>query len=104
MRVNGGRRIIYYRGEDVVTRVRELTGGRGVDLVLDHVCGPDFFTYLRALDKWGTVVSYNAFDGLPTQNMMGRCASILTCVPPSAVFHFISTTMTGKAVARSCGR
>ena len=39
--------IIYYRDEDVVARTRELTGGRGVDLVLDHVCGPDFFTYLR---------------------------------------------------------
>src|SRR3954466_3561444 len=73
--------IIYYRGEDVVTRARELTGGRGVDLVLDHVGGPDFFTYLSALDKWGTVVSYNAFDGLPTQNMMEEMRKHLDVCP-----------------------
>jgi NADPH2:quinone reductase len=80
--------IIYYRGEDVVTRVRELTGGRGVDLVLDHVGGPDFFTYLRALDKWGTVVSYNAFDGLPTQNMMEEMRKHLDVCPAIRCFSF----------------
>jgi len=80
--------IIYYRGEDVVARVRELTGGRGVDLVLDHVGGPDFFTYLRALDKWGTVVSYNAFDGLPTQNMMEEMRKHLDVCPAIRCFSF----------------
>jgi len=80
--------IIYYRGEDVVARVRELTGGRGVDLVLDHVGGPDFFTYLRALDKWGTVVSYNAFDGLPTQNMMEEMRKYLDVCPAIRCFSF----------------
>jgi NADPH:quinone reductase len=80
--------IIYYRGEDVVARVRELTSGRGVDLVLDHVGGPDFFTYLRALDKWGTVVSYNAFDGLPTQNMMEEMRKHLDVCPAIRCFSF----------------
>ena len=80
--------IIYYRGEDVVARARELTGGRGVDLVLDHVGGPDFFTYLRALDKWGTVVSYNAFDGLPTQNMMEEMRKHLDVCPAIRCFSF----------------
>lgn len=79
---------IYYRGEDVIARVRELTGGRGVDLVLDHVGGPDFFTYLRALDKWGTVVSYNAFDGLPTQNMMEEMRKHLDVCPAIRCFSF----------------
>jgi NADPH2:quinone reductase len=80
--------IIYYRTEDVVARVRELTNGRGVDLVLDHVGGPDFFTYLRALDKWGTVVSYNAFDGLPTQNMMEEMRKHLDVCPAIRCFSF----------------
>jgi NADPH:quinone reductase len=80
--------IIYYRGEDVVARVRELTGGRGVDLVLDHVGGPDFFTYLSALGKWGTVVSYNAFDGLPTQNMMEEMRKHLDVCPAIRCFSF----------------
>ena len=80
--------IIYYRGEDVVARTRDLTGGRGVDLVLDHVGGPDFFSHLRALDKWGTVVSYNAFDGLPTQNMMGEMRKHLDVCPAIRCFSF----------------
>ncbi|MBR1281730.1 zinc-dependent alcohol dehydrogenase family protein [Bradyrhizobium sp. AUGA SZCCT0177] len=80
--------IIYYRGEDVVARVRELTNGRGVDLVLDHVGGPDFFSHLRALAKWGTVVSYNAFDGLPTQNMMEEMRKHLDVCPAIRCFSF----------------
>ena len=87
-RAMGADGIIYYRSEDVVARVRELTGGRGVDLVLDHVGGPDFFTYLRALDKWGTVVSYNAFDGLPTQNMMEEMRKHLDVCPAIRCFSF----------------
>src|SRR5436190_824795 len=62
--------------------------GRCVDLVLDHVGGPDFFTYLRALDKWGTVVSYNAFDGLPTQNMMEEMRKHLDVCPAIRCFSF----------------
>jgi NADPH2:quinone reductase len=87
-RAMGAEGIIYYRTEDVVARVRELTNGRGVDLVLDHVGGPDFFTYLRALDKWGTVVSYNAFDGLPTQNMMEEMRKHLDVCPAIRCFSF----------------
>jgi NADPH2:quinone reductase len=87
-RAMGADGIIYYRTEDVVARVRELTGGLGVDLVLDHVGGPDFFTHLRALDKWGTVVSYNAFDGLPTQNMMEEMRNHLDVCPAIRCFSF----------------
>ena len=80
--------IIYYRSEDVMARTRELTGGRGVDLVLDHVGGPGFFTHLQALGKWGTVVSYNAFDGLPTQNMMEEMRKHLEICPAIRCFSF----------------
>src|SRR5207245_1753382 len=65
-RTMGADEVIFYRDEDVVVRTRALTAGRGVSLVLDHVCGPEFYSYLGALDKWGTIVSYNAFAGLPT--------------------------------------
>lgn len=80
--------IIHYRSEDVVARTRELMEGRGVDLVLDHVGGPDFFRHLGALDKWGTVVSYNAFDGLPTQNMMEEMRKHLDVCPAIRCFSF----------------
>lgn len=87
-RAMGADGIIHYRTEDVVARVRELTGGRGVDLVLDHVGGPDFFSHLQVLGKWGTVVSYNAFDGLPTQNMMEEMRKHLDICPAIRCFSF----------------
>jgi len=80
--------VIFYRDEDVAARTRELTGGRGVDLVLDHVGGPGFFSHLQALAKWGTVVSYNAFDGLPTQNLMEEMRKHLDVCPAIRCFSF----------------
>ncbi len=38
----GAGEVINYNEEDVTERVKELTGGRGVDVVLDHV-GAEFF-------------------------------------------------------------
>lgn len=62
--------VIDYRTEDVVARVLELTGGRGVDLAVDHVGGPGFAGLIRMLADWGTVVSYNASGGLPQDNLL----------------------------------
>ena len=84
----GADEIIFYRDEDVVVRTRALTGGRGVSLVLDHVCGPEFYSYLGALDKWGTLVSYNAFAGLPTENAMGEMRKYLDICPAIRCFSF----------------
>jgi NADPH:quinone reductase len=84
----GADEIIFYRDEDVVVRTRALTGGRGVSLVLDHVCGPEFYSYLGALDKWGTIVSYNAFAGLPTENLMGEMRKYLDICPAIRCFSF----------------
>ena len=85
---DGADEIIFYRDEDVVARTRALTGGRGVSLVLDHVCGPEFYSYLGALDKWGTIVSYNAFAGLPTENLMGEMRKYLDICPAIRCFSF----------------
>jgi NADPH2:quinone reductase len=41
--------VIDYREEKVSERVKELTGGRGVDLVFDPVGGADFRDHLRSL-------------------------------------------------------
>ena len=84
----GADEIIFYREEDVVARTRALTDGRGVSLVLDHVCGPEFYSYLGALDKWGTIVSYNAFAGLPTENLMGEMRKYLDICPAIRCFSF----------------
>jgi NADPH2:quinone reductase len=87
-RSNGADHIIFYRSEDVVARVRDLRGGRGVGMVLDHVCGPEFVSYLGVLGKWGTLVSYNAFAGLPEQNLMGEMRNYLDVCPAVRCFSF----------------
>lgn len=69
--------------EDVVSAVMKRSAGRGVDLAMDHVGGVEFAALIGMLAPWGTVVSYNASKGLPTENLLGalrhhgaRCPSI----------------------------
>jgi NADPH:quinone reductase len=87
-RRNGADHVIFYRDEDVVARTRELTHGNGVSLIFDHICGDEFVGYLRALGKWGTLVSYNAFAGLPTENLMSAMRDHLDVCPAVRCFSF----------------
>jgi NADPH2:quinone reductase len=87
-RRNGADHVIFYRSEDVVARTRELTKGEGVGLVLDHVCGPEFTGYLGALGTWGTLLSYNAFAGLPEENLMAAMRNHLDICPAVRCFSF----------------
>jgi NADPH2:quinone reductase len=87
-RAMGADDVIFYRDEDVIARTLELTGGRGVDLVLDHICGPQFVSYLKVLAKWGTLVSFNAFDGLPEENLIAEMRNYLDKCPAVRCFSF----------------
>lgn len=51
--------------DDMVSRVRAATGGRGVDLILDSVGGPHFARNFDMLAPFGLVVLYGALDGWP---------------------------------------
>jgi NADPH:quinone reductase len=51
------------QGENVSARVREITGGRGVDLILDCVGGPDFAGHIERLAPFGLLVSYSRLAG-----------------------------------------
>ncbi|MDF0519312.1 zinc-dependent alcohol dehydrogenase family protein [Bradyrhizobium yuanmingense] len=87
-RRHGADHVIFYRSEDVVARTRELTKGAGVGLVLDHVCGSEFASYLGVLGKWGTLLSYNAFAGLPEENLMAAMRNHLDICPAVRCFSF----------------
>jgi NADPH2:quinone reductase len=65
----GADHTINYRTESVSERVRALTGGRGVDLILDHICGPAFTDHLTVLARFGTLVSFSVFGGLPEKDV-----------------------------------
>jgi NADPH2:quinone reductase len=61
----GAAHAINYSEETVTARLVELTDGAGVDLFLDSMIGPDFADKLDALATHGTIVSFNALNGLP---------------------------------------
>jgi len=55
---------IDYRAEDFLARVRELTGGKGVDVVLDSLGGPISLRSFRALRPGGRLVVFGRYATL----------------------------------------
>jgi NADPH2:quinone reductase len=55
---------IDYRNEDFLARVRELTGGEGVDVVSDSLGGPISLRSFRALRPGGRLVVFGRYDTL----------------------------------------
>jgi len=63
----GAARAINYRDEDFVAVVRELTGGRGVDVVLDMVGGDYFARNVDALAVEGRLVEIATLQGVKAE-------------------------------------
>jgi NADPH2:quinone reductase len=55
--------------EDRIARVMEITGGRGVDLMLDHMVGPNFKDNFKVMAPLGFIVTFNALGGSPSTNL-----------------------------------
>jgi NADPH2:quinone reductase len=67
---NGAAHAINYRREDWVARVREITGGRGVDVVMDGVGRDTFDGSLDSLRPLGMMISFgNASGPVPPFNI-----------------------------------
>ena len=64
-RQNGCAHVINYRTEDFVARVKEITGGDGVDVVYDAVGKDTFPGSLDCLKKLGMWVSFGQSSGVP---------------------------------------
>lgn len=60
----GAEALISYEDPEWVERVRQLTDGQGVDVVLEQVGGALFHAALRCLKKRGRLVSYGASGDL----------------------------------------
>jgi NADPH2:quinone reductase len=87
-REHGATYAINYRTEDVVTRVREVTGGRGVKVVYDGV-GKD--TWERSLDclaPFGLMVSFgNASGAVPPVSLLTLAPKGLYVTRPTLVTY-----------------
>jgi len=62
-REQGALEVVNYRTEDLASRVRELTGGRGVDVVMESVGGDVMTGSINALAKDGKVVTVGGHAG-----------------------------------------
>jgi len=59
----GADHVIERRQEDVAARVAEITGGRGVDAIIDPVAGPTIPSNLALLAPCGVLVVYGGLGG-----------------------------------------
>ena len=67
----GADHVINYNEEDITQRVREITGGEGVDLLVDHV-GADVWAHgFRSLRPGGRYCICGATSGLRTELHLG---------------------------------
>jgi NADPH2:quinone reductase len=83
----GADHTINYKSEPVVQRVLALTDGRGVDVVFDHIIGPDFADLLGALADYGTLVFYNIHTPMPDDDVYGRMRELSTRSPALRCFN-----------------
>lgn len=71
----GADHVIVHRSEDVAARVRELTGGRGVDVSFDGVGQASWDASLASLRPRGLLVSYGNAGGPVTGVALGVLAA-----------------------------
>lgn len=62
----GAHQVIVSEEDDYVTRIREITGGRGVRLTFDPVAGPGVETLAKAAARGGIIFEYGFLSGQPT--------------------------------------
>ncbi|HQZ12037.1 MAG TPA: quinone oxidoreductase [Devosia sp.] len=88
-RANGCDAVINYKTEDFPKRVRELTGGRGVDVVYDGVGKVTFEPSLDCLRPRGLMVSFGNASGyvtIPNLGILSTKGSLYVTRPTTATY------------------
>jgi NADPH2:quinone reductase len=81
-----GAEAVDHQREDVVTRVLELTGQRGADVVCNHMAGETLGRDLRMVAPFGVLVSYGALQGLPQSDLYREMRANVTRCPAVRCF------------------
>jgi NADPH2:quinone reductase len=71
----GADHVIEYRKEDIADRVRDITGGKGVEVVLDGVGAATWEASLKSTARRGLIVSYGNASGPVTGVALGSLNS-----------------------------
>jgi NADPH2:quinone reductase len=70
VRANGADEVINYGVENFRDRVKELTGGKGADVILDVIGGDIFDQCIRCVNMWGRIIVMGFASGrIPTVPM-----------------------------------
>lgn len=91
-RAHGCDEIIFYTREEIAPRVRELTGGKGVRVVIDGVGKATFDASLDSLATRGLLISYGNASGtvgLVDFGILARKGSLFTTRP--TLFNYYAT-------------
>jgi NADPH2:quinone reductase len=83
----GASHVVNFRTEPVVDTVMQLTSGRGVDLIFDHVIAPGFADLLEMLADFGTLVFYNVHTPMPRDDVYARMRALSTRSPALRCFN-----------------
>ena len=79
--------VINYKTENVVARVKEITDGRGVDLILDSVQGKMFAHNFEMLAPFGRLVWFGGAAGPAQVDLMQLMRTHASLSPSAALFN-----------------
>ncbi|MBC7133855.1 MAG: quinone oxidoreductase [Roseovarius sp.] len=98
---NGATECINYRSHDFVAELKALTGGAGVDLVMDGVGKDTFEGSLDCLKPLGMMISFgNASGPVPPVNLLALAARGSLKVTRTTLFTFLADHDRCQAMAR----
>ena len=98
---HGASDCINYATEDFAARVRELTGGKGVDVVMDSVGASTFEGSLNSLRPLGMMISFgNASGKVPPLDIMALAAKGSLKITRPSVFTHIADPVACQQMAR----
>jgi len=103
-RAQGASHTVNYGKAGAAAQVLDMTQGRGVDLILDHIVGKDFTDNLTMLAPMGLIVSFNALGGLPEKDLFKEMRAHLPKSPGVRCFTMHSFDHDPEARSRVARR
>lgn len=98
---HGAAHVINYRSENFVQRVKEITGGRGVDVVMDSVGKDTFDGSLDCIKPFGMMISFgNASGKVPPFDLGVLAAKGSLKVTRQTLFTHIADHATCQSMAK----
>jgi len=93
--------VINYKTENIVEKVLEYTNGKGADLILDCVGGPNFGDNFKMMNTLGHLIWFGIAAGNPTTNLLGALGREPAKSHAVSMFHLYAIINNPKVMAES---